>query len=418
MSSAAGLLEWRLAARYLRARTDNRFVSFIAVVGMLGIAIGVMVLLVVISVMNGFDSELKDRILTMTAHATLSSLEGGLEDWQALAQRIDRHPGVVATAPYVEDQALLVAGSHVSGALVRGILPAAERAVASTQVHVEAGSLAALTAGSYGVVLGKGLAAELGVKPGDRIVLVAPQGQATPAGVVPRMRRLTVAGIFVSGMYEYDHNVALVSLADAARIYRLGDAVSGIRLRVDDPFQAGRIVRDVAVEQGGGFYINDWTRSHANFFRSIALTKTIMFVILLLVVGVAAFNIVSTLVMLVREKRGDIAILRTLGLAPRSVLAVFALQGTVIGAVGTLVGLGLGTLLAHQLAGLVRLLERVLGTTLIDAKVYFIDELPAVVLPADVLQVGLTAFALCCLATLYPAWRAASTQPAEALRHD
>jgi lipoprotein-releasing system permease protein len=411
-------LEWLLATRYLRARTDNRFVSFIASVGMLGIALGVAVLVVVLSVMNGFEAELKDRILGMTAHATLSSLEGPLNDWPALAASAKRHPGVLAAAPYVEDQAMLVAGEKVSGTLVRGIDPAAEAGINSTRVAFRSGSLSALREGAYAILLGQGLAETLGVKPGDRVVLVAPQGIATPAGLVPRMRRLTVAGVFSSGLYEYDHHVALMELHDAARIYRLGAGVTGLRLRLADPYEAQQIVREVAVEAGGGFYINDWTRSHANFFRSIALTKTIMFVILLLVLGVAAFNIVSTLVMLVREKRSDIAILRTLGLAPASLLRTFVAQGTVIGAAGTLLGLALGALIARNLASFVRGLEHLLGTTLIDARVYYIDELPALVERADLLRVGSVAFVLCALSTLYPAWRAARTVPAEALRHD
>jgi lipoprotein-releasing system permease protein len=249
-------------------------------------------------------------------------------------------------------------------------------------------------------------------------VLVAPRGIATPAGVAPRLRRLTVTGIIDSGLYEFDRNVALVHLDDAARIFRLGADVTGLRLRVDDPYNASRVVRAVAVALGGGFYISDWSRQHANFFRSIQTTKSIMFVLLLLVIGVAAFNIVSTLVMLAREKRGDIAILRTLGLAPRSVTAVFILQGMVIGLIGTLAGLAVGLALAGNLARLVRGLERVLGTMLIDPRVYYIDELPAVVTVADAVLIGGTAFVLAALSTLYPAWRAARTQPAEALRHE
>jgi lipoprotein-releasing system permease protein len=249
-------------------------------------------------------------------------------------------------------------------------------------------------------------------------VLAAPQGTATPAGVVPRMRRLTVVGVLDSGMYEYDRNLAVLHMIDAARIFRTGDGVTGLRLQVDEPYAAGRIVRDVAIELGGGYYISDWTRQHANFFRSIQTTKGIMFVILLLVVAVAAFNIVSTLVMLVREKQGDIAILRTLGLAPRSVLAVFVLQGTAIGALGVLAGLALGWLIADNLTMLVHGLEKLLGTTLIDARVYYIDELPAVVTWHDTVRICGLAFVLACLSTLYPAWRAARTQPAQALRHE
>ena len=411
-------VEWRLARRYLRARSDTGFPSFIAGVGVLGIAVGVAVLLVVLAVMNGFDRELKDRILGMASHATLSGLEGPLADWRAVRARVEPMPHVLAAAPYVEERALLAFGGRVSGVLVRGIVPAEEARVASVAAHVRAGRLDSLASGSYAVLLGKVLAAELGVRPGDRVVLVAPRGIATPAGVAPRLKRLTVTGLIDSGLYEFDRNVALVHMDDAARIFRLGADVTGLRLRLDDPYNAGRVVRDVAVGLGGGFYISDWSRQHANFFRSIQTTKSIMFVLLLLVIGVAAFNIVATLVMLAREKRGDIAILRTLGLAPRSVTIVFILQGTIIGLAGTLAGLAAGLLLAGNLSVLVRGLEQLLGTMLIDPRVYYIDELPALVTAGDAVRVSVTAFALAALSTLYPAWHAARTAPAEALRHE
>jgi lipoprotein-releasing system permease protein len=414
----AAPLEWRLAFRYLRARTDNRFLSFIAGVGVTGIAVGVAVLIVVLSVMNGFEKELRDRILGMASHATLTGLDGPLRDWRSLAARVDRHPGVIATAPYVEERAMIAHGAAVSGVQVRGVLPDEEAEVSAIASRLRSGRLQQLQPGSYAVILGRTLAEELDAKVGDRVVLAAPQGTATPAGVVPRMRRLTVTGILDSGMYEYDRNLAVMHMHDAARIFRLGDGVTGLRLSVDDPYAAGRTVRDVAVELGGGYYISDWTRQHANFFRSIQTTKGIMFVILLLVVAVAAFNIVSTLVMLVREKQGDIAILRTLGLAPRSLLAVFVLQGTAIGVLGVLAGLVLGWLIADNLTMLVHALERLLGTTLIDARVYYIDELPAVVTWHDTVRICGLAFVLACLSTLYPAWRAARTQPAQALRHE
>jgi lipoprotein-releasing system permease protein len=411
-------LEFSIAGRYLRARTDNRFLSFISLVGVLGVAIGVAVLLIVLGVMNGFERELKDRILSMAAHATLSGVDGPLDDWRAARSRVATQPHVLAVAPYVEERALVAHGAHVSGVLVRGIVVADEIAVSSLQAHVTSGGLATLKPGGYRVLLGKVLAAELHVGIGDTVVLAAPKGTATPAGVVPRVRRLTVGGIIDSGLYEFDRNVAVMALEDAARIFRLGDAVTGLRLRVDDPFAAGKIVRSVAVDLGGGYYISDWTRQHANFFRSIATTKSIMFVLLLLVMGVAAFNIVATLVMLVREKQGDIAILRTLGLAPRSLVAIFVMQGTAIGLIGTLAGLALGLLIADHLTALVHGLESLLGTTLIDARVYYIDELPAVVTRADAFRICGTALLLSCLSTLYPAIKAARTQPAEALRHE
>lgn len=416
--SAGPFIEWRLAARYLRAQTDNRFLSFISLVGAVGVALGVAVLLIVLAVMNGFESELKSRILSMASHATLSGLDGPLADWPALAERVGGEPHVLAVAPYVEQRALIAHGDRVSGVLVRGVAADAEARVSSVAEHVVAGRLQDLTPGGYRVLLGRALAVELHVATGDSVVLAVPMGTATPVGVVPRVRRLTVAGIIDSGFYEFDRNVALVELGDAARIFRLGSGITGLRLKVDEPFAAGRIVRAVAVDLGGGFTISDWTRQHANFFRSIATTKSIMFVLLLLVIGVAAFNIVATLVMLVREKQSDIAILRTLGLAPRSLLAVFVMQGTAIGVIGTLAGLALGELVATNLTTLVHGLEALLGTRLIDARVYFIDELPARVSAADAVRISATALGLAVLSTLYPAFKAARTQPAEALRHE
>lgn len=411
-------LEWRLAARYLRARTDNRFLSFISVVGAVGVALGVAVLLIVLAVMNGFESELRDRILSMASHATLSGLEGPLEDWGGVAARVEHQPHVLAVAPYVEQRAVVAHGERVSGVLVRGVSPPAEARVSGIAAHVVEGQLTDLRPGAYRVLLGRALAAELRVHSGDTVVLAIPMGTTTPVGVVPRVRRLTVAGIIDSGFYEFDRNVAIMELGDSARLFRLGSAVTGLRLKLDEPFAAGRIVRAVAIDLGGGFTISDWTRQHENFFRSIATTKAIMFVMLLLVIGVAAFNIVATLIMLVREKQSDIAILRTLGLAPRSLLAVFVMQGTAIGVLGTLGGLGLGWLIAANLTTLVHALEAVLGTHLIDARMYFIDELPARVSLADAARISATALGLAVLSTLYPAFRAARTLPAEALRHE
>ena len=411
-------IEWRIARRYLSAGKGSGFLSFIALVGVLGMAIGVAVLLVVLGVMNGFERELKDRILSVASHATLTGIDAPLADWQALATAAAREPGVLAVAPFVEERALIAHGDRISGVLVRGVRPADEARVGSIATHVRGGSLEVLTAGRYRVLLGKALAAELRVKVGDLVVLAAPQGTATPAGVVPRVRRLTVAGTLDSGLYEFDRNVALVSLEDAARIFRTGDDVTGLRLRLEDPFAAGRVVHRVAVDLGGGFYISDWTREHANFFSSIATTKSIMFMLLLLVRGVAAFNIVATLMMLVREKQTDIAILRTLGLSPRSLVAVFVLQGTTIGVLGTLGGLALGLLVAANLPAIVHGLEALIGITLVNPQVYLLDELPAFVTLPDALRVCGTAFALSCASTLYPAIKAARTLPAEALRHD
>jgi len=412
--------ELRIGRRYLRS-TGNRFLSFISLISMLGVAIGVAVLIVVLSVMNGFERELRTRILSVTSHATVTAFGGGLADWPALREQALANPQVQAVAPYVEGEALLI-GEHEDGAssalAVRGVDPALEAQVSAIGERMRSGSLASLQPGAFRVLLGAEVARRLGVDTGDTVVLAIAQGTVTPAGVVPRMRRFTVGGVFYSGMYEIDNGLALVHLDDAARLFRTGSEVTGIRLAVRDPLQAPAVSREVALALGGGMWVEDWTQRHANFFRSIELTKRMMFFILLLVVAVAAFNIVSTLVMAVKDKQPDIAILRTLGARPGSVLAVFATQGTVIGLLGTLSGVALGVLLSLNLERLVHGLERLVGTRFLDASVYLMSDLPAHVEAGDVTLIAVTAFVLCCLSTLYPAWRAARTQPARALRHE
>jgi lipoprotein-releasing system permease protein len=410
--------EWLLGTRYLRSTRGRGFLSFIGMVSALGLAVGVAVLIVVLSVMNGFERELHSRILSVTSHATLTGLSGSLEDWrhdQAQAQTL---PGVVAAVPYIEAQGLLMHGAHTAGSTVRGVLPEEERRVVGLADRIHGGRIEDLTDGAYHIILGDALAAALAVGIGDDVVLIAPQGNATPAGIEPRMRRFLVVGTFHSGMYEYDRGLALVHMHDAARLYQLDDRVTGVRLALKDAFQAPRVVRELALSLGGGYYVSDWTRVHSNFFRSIEITKSMLFVILLLVIAVAAFNIVAALVMVVKEKRSDIAILRTLGAAPRNILAAFSIQGACIGLAGTCLGAALGLLLAANLEMLVHALERLVGTRFLDPKVYFMADLPAYAEWGDVLRICGVAFALCALATLYPAWRAAGTQPAEALRHD
>jgi lipoprotein-releasing system permease protein len=410
--------EFLIGRRYLRSSRGNRFVSFISTISMLGIAIGVAVLIVVLSVMNGFEREVRGRILSLTSHATISAFGSGLPEWQQTAAKIGEHPEVVASAPYIEAQALLIAGSNSSGAVMTGVLAEHESKVTSITQQMAAGSFERLTAGGYGIVLGSELAKALGVSLGERVVVVTSLRNTTPAGVMPRMRGFKVVGIFNAGMYEFDRNLAYVNLDDAARLYRMGDHVTGLRLKLTDLFIAPRLVRELALSLGGGYYIDDWTRKHANFFRSIQLTKSAMFLILLLVVAVAAFNIVSTLVMVVKDKRSDIAILRTLGASPRGILQIFMTQGTAIGFIGTAAGVALGVLISVNLETLIHGLEAVLGVHFLDAKVYYISDLPATVQWPDVLKISLTTFLLCCLSTLYPAWRAARTQPAQSLRHD
>jgi lipoprotein-releasing system permease protein len=412
--------EWMIGRRYLRSARGSQFISFISTISMVGVAIGVAVLIVVLSVMNGFEKELRDRILSLTAHATITAPQAGVEDWQSVVEHAKQDPEVVAAAPFIEDQALLIAGNKTSGAAISGILPEQEKNVSNVAEKMKSGRFDQLQPGKYGIVLGVELAKALDVKVGDRVVVVTSLRNTTPAGVLPRMRAFHVIGTFAAGMYEFDRNFAYMHLQDAARLYRMGDTVSGIRLRLDDMFAAPKVVHRIAASLSGNavYYVDDWTRKHANFFRSIQLTKSVMFIILLLVVAVAAFNIISTLVMVVKEKQSDIAILRTIGATPRSILRIFVTQGTAIGAIGTLAGVALGVILATNLETLVHGLEAVLGTHFLDAKVYFMSDLPATVEWRDVLKISLTAFGLCCLSTIYPSWRAARTQPAQSLRHE
>ena len=410
--------EWLIGTRYLRSAHRRGFVSFVALMSVLGLMLGVATLITVLSVMNGFERELRNRILSVTSHGTLSGIEGSITDWRAVQQAALKQPGVQAAVPYIEEQSLLSNGINIAGATVRGVLPEEERRATGLARDLTVGRLEDLEAGQYNIILGSALARELHAKVGGQVVLIAPEGTATPTGVVPRMRRFRVTGIFKSGMYEFDRGLALVHISDAAKLYKLGDKVSGIRLALEDPLRAPATVVELARKLGGGFYVSDWTRTHINFFRSIELTKSMMFVILLMIVGVAAFNIVATLVMIVKEKQADIAILRTLGAGPPNILATFAIQGVLIGLVGTLSGAGLGTLLAHNLESLVAWLERVLGTQFLDASVYYMSDLPAYVEGMDVVRVCTVAFLLCAIATIYPAWRASRTAPAEALRHE
>ena len=410
--------EWLIATRYLRSTHRRGFVSFVASMSVSGITLGIAVLIVVLSVMNGFERELRTRMLAVTGHAELMGLDGTLSDWQADRQAALRVPGVQSAAPYIEEQAMLAHNQHVIGTMIRGVLPQEERRTTGLAQRLTAGSITDLTPGAYRIILGSALASELEVGVGDSVVLIAPEGTATPSGLEPRMRRFFVSGIFHSGMYEFDSALALVAMADAARVYHLGDRVTGLRLALDDPFRAPSTVRKLALALGGGFYVSDWTRSHENFFRSIESTKSMMFVILLMIVAVAAFNIVATLVMIVKEKQSDVAILRTLGAGPRNVLATFVLQGVLIGLAGTALGAWVGVVLAHHVETLVHLLERILHTHFLDPRVYNMSDLPAYVEWGDVLRVCAVAFALCALATVYPAWRASTMAPAQALRHD
>ncbi|HEX3913735.1 MAG TPA: lipoprotein-releasing ABC transporter permease subunit [Steroidobacteraceae bacterium] len=404
--------------RYLRASPRRGFVSLIAGIAIAGLALGVAVLIVVLSVMNGFEEVLRTRILSLTAHATISGIEGRISNWRADLGKLQVFPGIDGVAPYIEEQGLLTHGDKSSGVLLRGILPQGESRVLDLSSHLQSGRLADLSAGSYRIILGKALAGELGVKVGDRVVLIVALGDVTPLGVIPRMRAFEVAGILSVGMYEYDRRIALVAMQDAAKLLRMGDDVTGLRLKLADMYAAPRVSRAAAVAIGGGVEIQDWTNEHVNFFRSITITKRILFVILSLMVAVAAFNIVSTMVMVVKDKRRDIAILRTFGSSPRSILSVFIVQGSLIGMLGILIGVAIGVVVAVNLQGLVHALEAVVGFKFLDARVYYMSDLPAHVRVSDVLRICGFAFVLACVSTIYPAVRAARLLPAESLRND
>ena len=404
--------------RYTRAKRRNHFISFISLTSMLGIALGVTALITVLSVMNGFEKELRERILGMASHATISALDGRLTDWREAMTRAREHREVIGAAPFVRSEVMLSQGGVVSGALLRGVLPERESEVSEVGAKMVAGSLDALRPGAFGIVLGTELARHLGVVPGDRVTVVTPEAATTPAGILPRLKRFTVTGLFEVGMYEYDRNLALVHLDDAGRLLRLDGAVSGVRLKLEDLFLAPRVVREVAGTLGGAFTVRDWTREHANFFRAVQTEKRVMFIILLLIVAVAAFNIVSTLVMTVNDKQADIAILQTLGSTPRSIMTVFIVQGALIGVIGTLLGLAGGISLALNVETLVPAIERLFGIRFLSPDIYYISDLPSDLHWEDVGRIAVMSLLLSLLATLYPAWRASRTQPAEALRYE
>jgi lipoprotein-releasing system permease protein len=410
--------ELLVGLRYTRAKRRNHFISFISATSMAGIALGVAALIVVLSVMNGFQKELRTRILGVASHVQISGADDRLADWQAVAGIAAQDPRVTGSAPFVNAQAMLVAGQAVRGSVVRGILPEREEQVAEIGQHMRAGSLEALRPGGFGIVLGSELARALGVLVGDKVALIAPQGLVTPAGVIPRLKQFTVVGIFEIGMFEYDSGLALIHLQDAQKLYQMGDAVSGVRLRLADLFAAREVARDLMGKFASDVYATDWTRSHANFFRAVEIEKRVMFVILLLIVAVAAFNIVSTLVMLVTDKQADIAILRTLGASPASIVQIFMVQGALIGVIGTIVGVVLGLLIGYNVDTVVPAIEHVLGFKFLAKDVYYISELPSDVQLGDVTTIGLVSLLLSFVATLYPSWRASRVNPAEALRYE
>ncbi|MCF6219179.1 MAG: lipoprotein-releasing ABC transporter permease subunit [Gammaproteobacteria bacterium] len=407
-----------IGLRYTRAKRRNHFISFISLISMLSIALGVTALITVLSVMNGFEKELRERILGMASHATITGHNNSLDNWQSLAELAHQHPEVVGAAPYIEGEGMLSNGEQVSGVALRGIDVAHESEVSEVAEKMIAGDLAYLQPGEYGIVLGVDLARSLGVLLGEKVSLIVSKANISPIGIMPRMKRFTVVGIFEVGMYEYDSGLAILQIEDAAKLYKMEGEVTGLRLKLNDMFMAPQVAQELVEGQFGRYYMSDWTRKHANFFRAIQIEKTMMFLILSLIIAVAAFNIVSTLVMVVTDKAADIAILRTLGATPTTVLLIFMVQGCVIGFVGTTLGLLGGVSLALNVDTLVPALESLLNTKFLDASVYYITELPSDLHWDDVIKITSISFSLSLLATLYPAWNAAKMQPAEVLRHE
>ncbi len=412
-------LPFYIGLRYTRAKRQNHFISFISLISMGGIALGVMTVIVVISVMNGFNKEFQERMLSTVSHATISAYTGDrLNDWQATVDQVKHQPRVLGAAPYIRTEGMLQ-GAQVEGAVVQGISPALETSVTGFQDAMRYGVMDDLQAGEFNIILGVDLAAHLGVGPGDKVTLYVPEFRTTAVGVTPRLKRFTVSGIFEVGMYEYDFKLALVHINDIQKLLRMPEgSAEGVRLKVDDLMQAHVIAREIGQNLDGFLKIRDWTQAHVNFFKATRTERMVMFIILSMIVAVAAFNILSTLVMLVTEKQSDVAILRTLGLSGGSIMLIFMISGTLIGLIGTLLGLVAGIVVSLNINSIMQTLESWFNTEFLSKEVYYITEISADLQQNDVLMIVGIAFAMSVLSTLYPAWRAARVHPAEALRHE
>lgn len=407
-----------IGLRYIRAKRKNHFVSFIAFISIAGVALGVFSLIVVLSVMNGFGNELRDRTLSMTSHATISGYDGYLKDWPTVLAKAIENKEVVAAAPYINKEAMLSNGKRVSGSLIHGIDPEMEGKVSSVADKMVSGKLTDLKSGEYGIVLGRELANALGVYEGDRVTVITPQASITAVGVMPRLKRFRVVGVFEVGMNQFDSAMSYIHLDDAAKLFSYDEKVNGVRLKLTDLFEAPRITREIEQSFGDNFWVKDWSKQHKNFFRALQTEKTVMFIILLMIISVAALNIVSTLMMTVTDKESDIAILRALGMRPSSVMIIFIIQGAFIGLFGTLIGVGTGVPVAINVFEIVSWLERLFSTDFLPSDVYYISDITADVKVKDVVTYALSAFTVTILATIYPAWRASRTLPAEALRYE
>jgi len=407
-----------IGLRYTRAKRRNHFISFISLISMLGMGLGVMALIVVLSVMNGFQKEIRARMLGASPHLEVVADGGRMEDWQPILDTVTQHPQVTASAPYVSGQGMLSFGQSVQGVMVRGIDPARETGITDLSNKIKAGELAALRATEFGIVLGSDLARALGVRMGEKVMLVAPQGSITPAGMMPRLKQFRVVGMFEIGMAPYDNSLALINISDAQKLFQLGEAVTGISTKLREIDKAPEVASALQQQLPAGLYANDWTHQNSNYFKAVQMEKKMMFIILSLIVAVAAFNIVSTLVMAVTDKQADIAILRTLGAKPSSIMKIFIVQGVVIGLIGTLLGSLCGIALALNLDVVVPFIENLFGVHFLAKDVYYISELPSDLRYAEVALVSGLSFIISLLATLYPSWRASKTQPAEALRYE
>ncbi len=410
--------ELLLGLRYTRAKRRNGFISFISFSSMLGIALGVTALITILSIMNGFQEELRERILGMTAHMTISQSHSRLDNWERLYSEMIDQPHVEGAAPNIMEQGMLTNGNLVKGAAIRGVLPEFENQVADIDSKMLYGRLSDLEPAEYRIILGSELALSLGVGVGDKVTLIAPQGSVSPVGIVPRIKRFTVVGLFEAGMYEYDSGLAIMHIEDAKKLFKYGDSVGALQIKLDDMFLVGRVKAQLAQVAQETLYIRDWTQQHANFFRAIEMEKKMMFIVLALIIMVATFNIVSTMVMVVTDKQGDIAVLRTIGATPASIQMIFIIQGLVIGFLGAILGLAGGLSLALNIDVIVPVIESLLGIQFFPADVYYISKVPSKVEWMDVWYVTSIAFGLTLLATLYPARKASKVQPAEALRYE
>ncbi|HJV76607.1 MAG TPA: lipoprotein-releasing ABC transporter permease subunit [Noviherbaspirillum sp.] len=412
--------EWLVGVRYTRAGRRsgrNSFISFISLISMAGIALGVAALIVVLSVMNGFQKEVRDRMLSVLSHIEVFDAYGAMPDWRATAQEAFQVKEVKGAAPYVAAQAMLTRDDTVRGVVIRGVLPQEEPKVSDVAAQVQKGSFNNLEPGAFSIVLGKELARSLRVEVGDKVTMIAPQGQVTPAGVLPRLKQFTVGGIFEAGHHEYDSSLAFIHIDDAMRMFKL-EAPTGLRLRVEDMQRAPQVAQELSRVLHGNLLILDWSKQNRTWFAAVQTEKRMMFIILTLIIAVAAFNLVSTLVMTVTDKQADIAILRTLGASPASIMKIFIIQGALVGLLGTAIGVGLGVIVALNIDVIVPFIERLLGVQFLSKDIYLITSLPSDLRWPDVWTIGGVAVILAFIATLYPSWRAANVRPAEALRYE